>query len=144
MSFLLDTNVISEWAKPQPDPRVIEWFSEVDEDRTFLSVASLAEIRCGIDLLPAGKRRDRLAAWLAADLPARFEGRILSIDSRTAELWGALMARTKRTGVTIGTFDASFAATATQHHLTLVTRNLKDFAGLGVPVFSPWEPLQPI
>jgi predicted nucleic acid-binding protein len=85
VSFLLDTNVVSEWVKPQPNPHVVAWLAEVDEDRVFLSVASLAEIRQGVELMSAGKRRDRLFDWLTGDLPARFEGRILDIDSRTAE-----------------------------------------------------------
>lgn len=75
MSFLLDTNVLSEWVKPQPNPQVVAWLRDVDEDRVFLSVASLAEIRRGVELMPPGKRRDLLGSWLMRDLPARFEGR---------------------------------------------------------------------
>jgi toxin FitB len=93
VSFLLDTNVVSEWVKPNPNPYVVAWLAEVDEDRVFLSVAPLAEIRRGVELMPAGKRRGRLFDWLTSDLPARFEGRILNIDQRTAETWGIIMAR---------------------------------------------------
>ena len=138
MSFLLDTNVISEWVKPRPDPGVIAWLAETDEDRTFLSVVSFAEIRRGIELLPDGRRRSRLAAWLAEELPARFEGRILPVDRRIAETWGILTARGSQAGATLGSIDAFFAATAEARRLTLVTRNTKDFATIGIPLVNPW------
>ena len=93
MSFLLDTNVVSEWVRPHPDPNVISWLAEVDEDRVFVSVISFAEIRRGVEMLPAGRRRERLATWLAEDLAARFEERILDIDPYVAETWGVVMAR---------------------------------------------------
>lgn len=140
MSFLLDTNVVSEWVKPQPNPHVVEWLKKVVEDRVFLSVASLAEIRRGVELMPPGKRRDRLAGWLTADLPARFEGRILDIDRRIAETWGIVMARGKMAGSNVSVWDAFFAATAEVHGLTLVTRNVQDFQKLGIPLMDPWHP----
>lgn len=139
MSFLLDTNVISEWVKPEPDPHVVAWLKEVAEDRVFLSVASLAEIRRGVELMSPGKRRDRLALWLTEDLPVRFEGRILDIDGRIAELWGILMARGQKAGVNVGTLDAFFAATAEVHGFTLVTRNVRDFLKLGIRLLNPWQ-----
>ena len=139
MSFLLDTNVISEWVKPEPDPHVVAWLNGVAEDRVFLSVASLAEVRRGIELMSAGKRRERLALWLTEDLPARFEGRILQIDSRIADSWGVVMARGQKAGVNVGTLDAFFAATAEVHGLTLVTRNVRDFLKLGVRLLNPWQ-----
>jgi toxin FitB len=140
VSFLLDTNVISECVKPEPDSHVIEWLAEGDEDRMFLSVASLAEIRFGIELLPDGHRRQRLAQWLADELPDRFEGRILPIDRHIAETWGVLIAGGRKTGVTLEPIDAFFAATAVAHRLTLVTRNTKDFNSLGIPLLNPWQP----
>jgi predicted nucleic acid-binding protein len=140
VSFLLDTNVISEWVKPQPDPLVVAWLKEVPEDKVFLSVASLAEIRRGVELMPSGQRRERLATWLGRDLPTRFEGRILDVDSQVAETWGIVMARSQKTGSTISAWDACFAATAEVHQLTLVTRNVKDFQKLGVSLLNPWKP----
>ena len=139
MSFLLDSNVISEWVKPAPNPHVTRWMDEADEDQVFLSVASLAEIRRGIELMDPGKRRDRLTAWLAGELPARFEGRILDIDRRIAEAWGVVMARGQKAGLNLGSLDAFFAATAEIHQLTLVTRNVQHFAKLGTPLFNPWQ-----
>ena len=140
MSFLLDTNVVSEWVKPQPNPHVVAWLAEVDEDRVFLSVASLAEIRRGIELMPKGKRRDRLFDWLTGDLPARFDGRILDINQRIAETWGIVMARGQKAGLNVHIMDAFFAATAEAHRLTLVTRNVQHFLKLGTPLLNPWQP----
>jgi hypothetical protein len=142
VSFLLDTNVVSEWVKPQPNPRVVSWLHDVDEDRVFLSVVSLAEIRRGIELMPPGRRHDLLLSWLAEDLPARFAGRILDIDSGIAEAWGILMARGKKAGTNLGILDAFFAATAEAHRLTLVTRNVADFQKLEIPLLNPWGPAE--
>jgi predicted nucleic acid-binding protein len=139
LSFLLDTNVVSEWVKPQPNPHVVSWLQEAEEERVFLSVASLAEIRRGVELMAPGKRRDRLAAWLSEDLPARFEGRILDINSRVADRWGILMAQGQAAGENPHVLDAFFAATAVVHGLTLVTRNVQHFLTWGIPLLNPWE-----
>jgi predicted nucleic acid-binding protein len=140
VSFLLDTNVVSEWVRPQPDRNVISWLADVDEDRVFISVIALAEIRRGVEMLPAGRRRDRLATWLAEELPARFEERILDIDPKVAETWGVVMARGQKIGMTLGSMDAFVAATAEAHGLTLATRNVKDFLRLGISLLDPWQP----
>lgn len=139
MTFLLDTNVMSEWVKPRPHPGVVSWLAEVDEDRVFISVASLAEIRHGIELMTQGRHRQMLAAWLAEDLPSRFAGRILDVDRHIAAVWGAIMARSQQRGANIGAMDALFAATAEARRLTLVTRNARHFQGLGVLLHNPWE-----
>jgi predicted nucleic acid-binding protein len=141
VSFLLDTNVVSEFVRPQPDRNVMSWLAEVDEDRVFISVISFAEIRRGIELLATGRRRERLATWLAEELPARFEERILNIDAHLAETWGVVMARGQKIGLTLGSMDAFVAATAAAHDLTLATRNVKDFASLDIPLLDPWQPL---
>lgn len=140
MRFLLDTNVISEWVKPHPDPNVVAWLAEADEDRVFISVASMAEIRFGIDLMPDGRRQDRLILWLEEELPVRFEGRVLAIDRRIADAWGIVSARARKVGGTLGSMDAFFAATAEMHALTLVTRNTGDFEKLKIPLLNPWQP----
>ena len=138
MSFLLDTNVLSEVQRPAPSKRVLAWLDTVDEDRSFISVASIAELRHGIALMGSGRRRTALAAWLASDLPARFAERILPIDSAVAEHWGDVMALSRRSGVALSTMDGFFAATALAKNLTLVTRNVKDFESFGVDLFNPW------
>jgi predicted nucleic acid-binding protein len=139
MNYLLDTNVVSEWIKPYPQPSVVEWIARVDEDRVFLSVASVAEIRRGIELLDAGRRREQLDTWLEDELLSRFDGRIIELDLAVANAWGHLMARAQKTGVGLGTMDAFFAATAMARGLTLVTRNVADFERLGVELLNPWD-----
>jgi predicted nucleic acid-binding protein len=138
MNVLLDTNVLSEVKRPAPDPKVLAWLDTVDEDRVFISVASLAELRRGIALMEDGRRRSALAAWLALDLPARFSGRTLPIDPAIAERWGDLMAQSRMGGFALFVMDGFFAATALANELVLVTRNTKDFAPLGAPLFNPW------
>jgi toxin FitB len=109
-------------------------------ERFHPSVISFAEIRRGVELLPAGRRRERLATWLAEEFPARFEERILDIDQQVAETWGVVMARGQKIGLTLGSMDAFVAATAEAHNLTLATRNVKDFQRLGIALFDPWQP----
>ncbi len=139
MNFLLDTNVVSEWVKPRPDKGVMSWLAEADEDRVFISVVTLAELRHGIERLSPGARRDRLDVWLTQQLPERFETRILSIDAVTANSWGRVMARGQAAGRPIGTMDAFIAATAERHDLTLITRNVSDFEALGTKIVNPWS-----
>jgi predicted nucleic acid-binding protein len=139
VNFLLDTNVVSEWVKPRPDKGVMSWLAEADEDRVFISVVTLAELRHGIERLSPGARRDRLDVWLTQQLPERFETRILSIDAVTANSWGRVMARGQAAGRPIGTMDAFIAATAERHDLTLITRNVSDFEALGTKIVNPWS-----
>jgi predicted nucleic acid-binding protein len=137
VSFLLDTNAVSEWVKPRPDPGLIGWMEAADEDRVFISVISLAELGYGVERLPAGKRRRRLEEWLRHELPLRFESRILPIDSAVAEAWGKAVSRSEAAGRPMGAMDAFLAATAEVHRLTLVTRNVSDFPLLKA-VLNPW------
>ncbi len=138
MKVLLDTNVLSEVRRPAPDRKVLAWLDAIDEDRAFISVASIAELRRGIALMDDGRRRAALAAWLGEDLPGRFSGRILPIDPAVAERWGDVMAQACQSGFALSVMDGFFAATALAHELVLATRNTKDFAPLGVPLFNPW------
>jgi predicted nucleic acid-binding protein len=138
LSFLLDTNVISEWVKPQPHAGVIRWLAEADEDRVFISVISIAEIRKGLERTPKGQRRDRIGTWLHEDLPARFEGRILPVDLAAAQEWGVLIERARGHGFALPVMDGFIAATARVHGHTLVTRNSRDFRGADIEIFDPW------
>ena len=139
MSYLLDTNAISEWVKPRPDPGIVLWFDEVDEDRTYLSVITLGELRKGVDRLAGGRRRDRLDRWLTSELPDRFGGRVLPVDGAVADQWGRLLARAENAGTAVGGIDALIAATAKVHGLQVVTRNAGHFRHTGVDVISPWH-----
>ena len=138
MSFLLDTNVVSEWVKHRPEARVAAWLSEVDEDRVFLSVVTLGELRYGVERLPASRRRDRLDDWVRRELPLRFEGRVLPIDEAIANEWGLIVAGRERAGRPIGVLNAYLAATANVHELALATRNVSDFETSVKSLFDPW------
>ncbi|HTP34148.1 MAG TPA: type II toxin-antitoxin system VapC family toxin [Candidatus Acidoferrales bacterium] len=137
--FLLDTNCISELVRPKPEPRVVQWMESVDEELLYLNVLTLGEIRKGVVGMPQGKRRTRLESWLEADLRARFSGRILTIDSVTADRWGQLAAEAKRKGKTLAVIDGLLAASAIQHNLIVVSRNASGFTGLAIQVLNPWE-----
>lgn len=138
MRFLLDTNVLSEVTRPEPSARVLGWLDAQDEDRLFISVVSIAEIRRGVALMDAGAKRDRLGEWLARDLTQRFEGRIIAFDHAAAVSWGDLMALARRRGRNLSSMDGLIAATAISENLCVVTRNVRDFAGWGVELFNPW------
>jgi len=136
--FLLDTNVISELVKPQPEQKVISWIQATDESLFFLSVLTIGEIRKGINSLPSGNKRALLESWLGNDLVMRFAGRILSIDFGIAERWGLLSAQAKASGVLLLVIDGLLAATALHHNLTFATRNTNDVKLAGLSVFNPW------
>jgi len=136
--LLLDTNVLSEVTRPAPDARVMEWLDGLDEDRSFISVVSIAEIRRGVALMDEGRKREALAEWLTRDLPQRFEQRVLPVDEPVALAWGDLMGLAKRRGRGLSSMDGLIAATAVARQLTLATRNTKDFEGFGVELFDPW------
>lgn len=138
MSFLLDTNVVSEWTKPRPNPGVVEWLGQVDEDEVFLSVVTFAELRHGIERLPVSTRRRQLDEWLRNELPVRFEARIIGVDGAIADEWGRLVARREGRGRPIQAMDALIAATAQVHGLTLVTRNTADFHPSVKSILNPW------
>lgn len=137
MSFLLDTNAVSEWVKPRPNPGLIGWMEAADEDRIFISVVTLAELHYGVERMSAGRRRNRLEQWLQHELPLRFESRVLPVDGNVAEVWGRMVSRHEAAGRPIGAMDAFLAATAETHRLILVTRNVTDFPLLKA-ILNPW------
>lgn len=135
MSYLLDTNVLSELRRKAPDRHVVEWVAARPPSTLYLSVLTLGEIRKGIGALSDRKHRATLADWLETDLPAFFSGRVLAIDERVADRWGRLLATARRP---LPAVDSLLAATASSHDLVMVTRNARDFAGLGISVIDPW------
>ena len=137
MSFLLDTNAVSEWIKPRPNPGLIGWMEAADEDRIFISVVSLAELHYGVERMAGGSRRSRLEQWLQHELPLRFESRILPVDINVAEAWGRTVSRSEAVGRPTSAMDAFLTATAETHQLTLVTRNVADFPLLKA-ILNPW------
>jgi len=139
VSYLLDTNVVSETIKPAANAGVSKFLSEADEDQLYLSVVSLAELHYGIQRLERGAKRGRLEKWFADDLLARFERRIFLMDGMAAAEWGVIMARGERMGRPISEMDAWIAATAAIHGMTIVTRNVGDFAAHEGKLLNPWE-----
>jgi predicted nucleic acid-binding protein len=136
--FLIDTNVISEFIKPQPDSQVIRWLEAADPESLFASVITFGEIRLGIEDLAPGKRRVDLEQWLDQGLPEWFENHLLPVTKAIVDQWGRLTIQAKRRGVTITTADGLIAATALEHDLAIVTRNMKDFTETRATVISPW------
>lgn len=136
--FLLDTNCISELVRSDPEPRVLDWMEAADESLLYLSVLTLGEIRKGVAGLPQGKRRTQLETWLELNLQIRFSGRVLSVNASIADRWGLMAAEAKRKGRALSAIDGLLAATALQHSLTIVTRNISDFGSTQVPILNPW------
>jgi len=132
LRYLLDTNVISQLTKERPNEVVTRWIVEQDEEDLFLSVATLLELRTGVELKSRGKKRDELEQWLVHSLPARFDGRIVPIEMHTADLCGRIIARSHREGWRMESMDALIGATAMVHDMTLATMNRKHFERLGV------------
>jgi toxin FitB len=137
VSYLLDTNVISETIRRRPDPNVIDWLRAVPDDSLHTSVLCLGEIVGGIERLPSSARHERLLRWLEYDLVALLGDRVLAVDSGVAVAWGRLCARTARQP--LPAIDSLLAATALHHDLSLVTQNEADFARAGVRVVNPWR-----
>lgn len=135
MSYLLDTNVLSELRRKNPDPGVLTWFAERPADRLYLSVLTLGELRKGVEGVTDLKRRQTLIDWLETELPRFFTGRILPVDAPVADRWGRLVAAA---GTPLPAIASLLAATAVEHDLVLVTRNVRDFSRLPVQVFNPW------
>jgi predicted nucleic acid-binding protein len=133
---LVDTNVISELRRRDPDANVRAWFAQRPATELYLSVLTLGEIRKGVEALTDSGRRTVLSEWLERELPVFFADRLLPIDAGVAHQWGQLLAEAGRS---LPAIDSLLAATALHHNLVLVTRNLKDFAGLPVQVLNPWE-----
>ena len=138
MRYLIDTNVLSEPARPRPDARVVEWLDRQAPLDLAISVLALGEIEKGVAQLPAGAKRERLAAWVATELPRYFSGRTLPIDERVARTWGRLAAEGRRTARELAAIDGLLLATAAVHELVFVTRDVADCEGRGVPVLDPW------
>lgn len=139
MSWLLDTCVLSEYARKAPAPRVIAWLDEQEEESLFLSVISMGEIEKGIfKLAPTDPRRSRkLTAWLNK-VEQRFSGRILPLDGAVLHAWAQITARAELAGQPLTVLDGLLMATAQCHGLTIVTRNVQDFTACP-QVFNPWE-----
>lgn len=136
MSYLLDTNVVSELVRAKPDATVLKWFDAVPDQALHISVLTLGEIRKGVELLKNGARKEKLRLWLELELTSWLEGRLLPVSVPVADRWGRLLAEANRP---VPAVDGILAATALHHELRLVTRNVNDFRFPGLVVLNPWS-----
>ena len=139
MPWILDTNVISEFRKPRPDNRIVQFIAETPLEELYISIVTLAEVRYGIEFAPDHKRRDELDLWLATLVRPMFYGRVLDISEDVLVRWRVFVGAGRRLGRTFSQPDLMIAATAMERGFTLVTRNIRDFAGLPMVIFNPWE-----
>ena len=138
MKYILDTCVISELVKPRPSAAVTGWVARQDEASLFLSVITLGELEKGIAKLTDAKRRVKLETWVRQDLAERFENRVLPINAAVAARWGALSGQAERAGTPLPVIDGLIAASALEHNLAVVSRNVGDFEPCGVACLNPW------
>lgn len=138
--IVLDTNVISEPLRPQPDQRVLAWLDRQAPETLFLTTITVAELWSGIAQLATGKRRTQLQQAMSGEIMPLFEGRILDFEIDAASAFGNLHVKAKAAGNSIDFADCAIAAIATTHGFIVATRNLKDFAGAGVKLVNPWDP----
>ena len=137
--YLVDTNIPSELTNSVPDPRVRAFLIRVAKQDVCASVVTIGEICKGIAALPESKKRRELRAWLDLVMRPWFAGRLLPVSEEIAERWGTMSGEYRVRGRQIAMADGLIAATALEHDLTLVTRNVKDFEGLGATILNPWD-----
>jgi len=137
MKYLLDTCVLSELVKAEPEPAVLDWVAAREEQDLFVATLSLAELHRGVARLPRSKRRTALADWLKR-VEAGFEGRVLPFTQTTAHAWAEMTARAEARGKSMAAFDSLIAAVALEHNLLLVTHNVRDFAATDLKLVNPW------
>ena len=137
--FLLDTNVVSESMRTSPDSAVEEWIAGHPVKDLFFSVVGESELRYGAAIMPAGQRRETLAADIETMLQAAFENRILPFDSRAARAYAHVAAKRRFAGRGIAPADCQIAAIARTHGMAVATRNLRDFEEMGIEIFNPWD-----
>ena len=136
--IVLDTNVVSEWMRPVPSDAVIEWMTRQIPTDLYLSTITEAELRFGVELLPAGRRRERLLTAIEAMLREDFAGRILPFDRAAAQAFAVIAAARRAAGMPVEFSDCQIAAIARARSWSVATRNVRDFEGCGIDVINPW------
>lgn len=139
MNYLLDTCVLSELIKREPQVSVVNWVNSVREQTCFISVLTVGEIQKGISKLPESPKKQVLQNWLNLDLQQRFEGRILELTVEILIKWGQILGNLEKAGVKLPVIDSLIAATALTNSLTVVTRNVQDIERFGAIIFNPWK-----
>ena len=138
MNYLLDTCVLSELIRENPDVNVVTWISGTPETSMYLSVLTIGDIHKGIEKLPESKKKDRLHKWVNSDLCIRFKNRILDLDLDVSTKWGQIQGKAEQVGKPMPIIDGLIAATALSHDLIVVTRNTEDMEQSGVTLINPW------
>jgi hypothetical protein len=136
--IVLDTNVLSESLRPVPSDAVLKWLAGQEPLSVFITTITQAEVLCGIEAMPAGKRRTMLSAAIERLLADEFPGRILPFDEEAARLFPKIVAGRVALGRPIAQFDAMIVAIARSRHAAVATRNTADFERCGVRVINPW------
>jgi hypothetical protein len=137
--ILLDTNVVSEPLRPQPDPRVLIWLDGQAVETLYLSTISLSELLLGLGNLPLGKRRSVLTTALKRQIASLFGGRIIAFDIAAAEAYAELVIRARRQGYAISVTDGQIAAVAASRSLRVATRDEMPFQQAGLTIINPWK-----
>lgn len=139
MKYLLDTCVISEVVKKEPNKNVLAWLSEQNEDSLFLSILTFGEIQKGIKKASDQTRKQKLRLWLEDDLKKRFEGRIIPIDLKVVTYWGSIRGAAELAGKSMPTMDGLIAVSGLAYNCVVVTRNTADMEQSTAELFNPWE-----
>jgi predicted nucleic acid-binding protein len=139
MNYLLDTCLISELAKSNPDKKVVDWVLSENETGFYVSVLTFGELHKGIEKLPESKKKEGLRVWIEDELKDRFQNRIIGIDMRVSILWGRIQCVAEKEGKPMPAIDSLIAATGIAHDLIVVTRNVSDMVQSGVRLLNPWE-----
>ncbi|MDZ4145316.1 MAG: type II toxin-antitoxin system VapC family toxin [Burkholderiales bacterium] len=140
--ILLDTNVISETQRQEPNARVLDWMDAQALETLYLSVITVAELRAGIALMPVGKRRDGLHENLENRLLPMFANRVLSFDMACTKAYAELLAKSRAVGLAVETADAFIAAVALANGFAVATRDTSPFEAAGLNVINPWGAVQ--
>ncbi len=140
MKYLLDTCVISELVKTNPNKRVVKWIFGTTETNLFISVLTIGELHKGIEKLPESRKKEKLHKWLNCDLKERFKNRIINFDLQVATIWGKIQARSESAGKAMPAIDGMIAATGIANDFIIVTRNISDMEISGASLLDPWLP----
>jgi predicted nucleic acid-binding protein len=132
LKYLLDTDVVSQYTKLPPNPRVDAWMQRTDDSDMYISDITYAELWYGINLLPEGKRRTDLEEWIEDDLYIQFFNRVVGMGLSAAQRYGSLLARAEKKGFSPSAMDTLIAAIAVDNGMVIATLNRKDFEQLGV------------
>ncbi len=138
MKYLLDTNIISELVSKQPNQKVLDFISSIDEEDTYLSVVTIGEIKSGIENVKNTDKKKNLNQWFEQDLLPRFQNRIIDIDTDIMITWGKINQTLKSIGKPLPIMDSLIASSCINGSFTLVTRNEKDFQNIDIKIINPF------